>query len=73
MSADRLATVDRVVMRGMTAGAYPGAAVVVVGERFGMPQAPVLATGAVLVFVLRFLAIRRGWRLPVAPDGGDNG
>lgn len=29
MSADRLATVDRVVKRGMTAGAYPGAAVVV--------------------------------------------
>lgn len=29
MSADRLATVDRVVRRGMTAGAYPGAAVVV--------------------------------------------
>jgi len=29
MSADRLATVDRVVRRGITAGAYPGAAVVV--------------------------------------------
>jgi CubicO group peptidase (beta-lactamase class C family) len=29
MSADRLAMVDRVVTRGMTAGAYPGAAVVV--------------------------------------------
>lgn len=29
MSADRLATVDRVVRRGITAGAYPGASVVV--------------------------------------------
>jgi uncharacterized membrane protein YeiH len=29
----------------------------------------VLATGAVLVIVLRVLAIRRGWRLPVAPRG----
>lgn len=29
MSADRLVTVDRVVQRGMTAGAYPGAAVVI--------------------------------------------
>jgi CubicO group peptidase (beta-lactamase class C family) len=29
MSAERLATVDRVVRRGMTAGGYPGAAVVV--------------------------------------------
>jgi uncharacterized membrane protein YeiH len=52
--------------------ALAGAAVVVAGERLGLPQAPVLATGAVLVFVLRFLAIRRGWRLPVAP-GGDAG
>jgi uncharacterized membrane protein YeiH len=49
--------------------ALAGAAVVVAGERLGLPQAPVLATGAVLVFVLRFLAIRRGWRLPVAPRG----
>ncbi len=47
--------------------ALAGAAVVVAGERLGLPLAPVLATGAVLVFVLRFLAIRRGWRLPVAP------
>lgn len=47
--------------------ALAGAAVVVGGERLGLPLAPVLATGAVLVFVLRFLAIRRGWRLPVAP------
>jgi uncharacterized membrane protein YeiH len=52
--------------------ALAGAAVVVAGERLGLPQAPVLATGALLVFVLRFLAIRRGWRLPVAP-GGDAG
>jgi uncharacterized membrane protein YeiH len=49
--------------------ALAGAAVVVAGDRLGLPQAPVLAAGAVLVFVLRFLAIRRGWRLPVAPDG----
>jgi uncharacterized membrane protein YeiH len=52
--------------------ALAGAAVVVAGERLGLPQAPVLATGALLVFVLRFLANRRGWRLPVAP-GGDAG
>jgi uncharacterized membrane protein YeiH len=47
--------------------ALAGAAVVVLGDRAGWPQAPVLVAGAVLVFVLRFLAIRRGWRLPVAP------
>lgn len=38
MSADRLATVDRVVTRGMTAGAYPGAAVVVGRRGFSVWQ-----------------------------------
>lgn len=38
MSADRLATVDRVVRRGMTAGAYPGAAVVVGRRGFAVWQ-----------------------------------
>ena len=47
--------------------ALAGAAVVVGGERLGLPLAPGPRTRAVLVFVLRFLAIRRGWRLPVAP------
>jgi len=53
--------------------ALAGAAVVVAGDRLGLSQAPVLATGAVLVFVLRYLAIRRGWRLPVAPGGDRRG
>ena len=53
--------------------ALAGAALVVLGERLGLPQAPVLAAGAVLVFVLRLIAIRRGWRLPVAPGGGAGG
>ncbi len=38
MSADRLATVDRVVKRGITAGAYPGAAVVVGRRGFAVWQ-----------------------------------
>lgn len=38
MSAERLATVDRVVKRGMTAGAYPGAAVVVGRRGFAVWQ-----------------------------------
>src|SRR5690606_5782868 len=38
MSADRLATVDRVVRRGMSAGAYPGAAVVVGRRGFAVWQ-----------------------------------
>ncbi len=38
MSADRLATVDRIVQRGITAGAYPGAAVVVGRRGFAVWQ-----------------------------------
>lgn len=38
MSADRLATVDHVVQRGITAGAYPGAAVVVGRRGFAVWQ-----------------------------------
>ena len=38
MSADRLAMVDRIVKRGMTAGAYPGAAVVVGRRGFAVWQ-----------------------------------
>lgn len=38
MSADRLATVDRVVRRGITAGAYPGASVIVGRKGFAVWQ-----------------------------------
>ncbi len=38
MSADRLAIVDRIVQRGITAGAYPGAAVVVGRRGFAVWQ-----------------------------------
>ncbi|HEY6941897.1 trimeric intracellular cation channel family protein [Dokdonella sp.] len=46
--------------------ALAGAAVVVVGDRFGLPAAVVMCAGALLCFVLRVLAIRYAWRLPVA-------
>ncbi len=45
-----------------------GAVVVVAGDRADLPPAPVAIVGAVLCFILRWLAIRRGWRLPVARD-----
>ena len=45
-----------------------GAVVVVAGDRADLPPAPVAIVGAVLCFSLRWLAIRRGWRLPVARD-----
>lgn len=46
--------------------ALAGAAVVVAGHAFVLPQLPVMLTGAALCFGLRFMAIRYGWRLPVA-------
>ncbi len=48
-----------------------GALVVVVGDALALPAATVAITGAVLCFLLRWLAIRRGWRLPVSGAGGD--
>jgi uncharacterized membrane protein YeiH len=46
--------------------ALSGAAVVVAGRMLQFPSAPVTIGGAVLCFGLRFMAIRRGWQLPVA-------
>lgn len=47
--------------------ALVGAAFTVVGQKFGIPL-PVAATiGACLCIVLRLLALRYRWRLPVAP------
>jgi uncharacterized membrane protein YeiH len=46
--------------------ALAGAAVVVIGRVLRLPPASVTIAGAVLCFGLRFMAIRRGWRLPVA-------
>lgn len=48
--------------------ALAGALVVVVGHSLQMPAAPVAVSGATLCFLVRWLAIRRGWRLPVAGD-----
>ena len=46
--------------------ALAGAGVVAAAHALGMPEAPAMAVGAALCFGLRFMAIRRGWRLPVA-------
>lgn len=48
--------------------ALAGSAVVVAGDILRLPAAPVAVTGAVICFTLRWLAIRRGWRLPVSGD-----
>jgi len=43
-----------------------GAAVVVVGAMLQLPSSQAAIAGAVLCFGLRFVAMRRGWRLPTA-------
>jgi len=43
-----------------------GAAVVVVGRMLHIPSSAAAVAGAVLCFGLRFMAMRRGWQLPVA-------
>lgn len=46
--------------------ALAGAALVVVGQRLGLPPMPVALVAVAACFGLRFMAIRHGWRLPVA-------
>jgi uncharacterized membrane protein YeiH len=46
--------------------ALAGSVVVAAGKSVGLPTSVVAAAGATLCFVLRFLAIRRGWNLPQA-------
>jgi uncharacterized membrane protein YeiH len=46
--------------------ALAGAAVVVVGGLLHVPATAATVVGALLCFGLRLMAIRRGWRLPVA-------
>lgn len=46
--------------------ALAGATVVVIGRALHFPSIPVTAAAAALCFGLRFMAIRHGWRLPLA-------
>lgn len=46
--------------------ALAGAAIVVIGDRLGLPTTGVMCAGALFCFGLRLLAIRNGWGLPVA-------
>jgi len=43
-----------------------GAATVVVGSMLHLPSSGTAIAGAVLCFGLRFIAMRRGWQLPIA-------
>ena len=46
--------------------ALAGAVVVVVGHVLNLPPTAMAITGAAVCFGIRFVAIRRGWHLPVA-------
>jgi uncharacterized membrane protein YeiH len=52
--------------------ALAGASVVVAGEELHVPYAVAATVGALLCFWLRIMAMRRGWRLPIAhlPETG---
>ena len=50
-----------------------GAVVVVGGRMLQLPSDAVAAAGAGLCFGLRFVAMRRGWQLPVARSGQSSG
>jgi uncharacterized membrane protein YeiH len=46
--------------------ALAAAAIVVIGHMLQLPVTPVVAVALVSCFLLRVMAIKRGWRLPVA-------
>ena len=46
--------------------ALAGASIVAIGDVLGLPYGVSALAGGILCFGLRFMAIRHGWRLPVA-------
>ena len=56
------------VLRGdvYAVAALAGAAVVVAGRVLLVPSSTIAIVGAIVCFGLRFMAIRRGWQLPIA-------
>lgn len=68
MTRDLLLTEVPAVLRAdlYAIAALAGAAVVVVGTAMRLPAIALTIAGAALCFWLRLMAIRRGWRLPIA-------
>lgn len=52
--------------------ALAGAAIVVVGDALRLPSTAVAVAGGALCFGLRVMAIRHGWRLPIADAAGQS-
>jgi uncharacterized membrane protein YeiH len=71
MARDTLITEVPVVLRAdlYAVAALAGAAVVAIGHMLHLSSALAASVGAVLCFGLRFMAIRYGWKLPVAAGG----
>jgi uncharacterized membrane protein YeiH len=78
MARDILLAEIPVVLRAelYAVAALLGAAVVVIADRLQLPSGAAVLAGAALCFGLRIVAMKRGWRLPVAgldahgKDGG---
>ena len=70
MMRDLLVKEIPVVLRAdfYAVAALAGAVVVVAGYMLHWPPTPTAIAGASVCFVMRLIAIRRGWRLPVAND-----
>lgn len=70
MMRDLLVKEIPVVLRAdfYAVAALAGAAVVVAGHLLDWPPTPTAIAGASVCFFMRLIAIRRGWRLPVAAD-----
>ena len=68
MLRDVLVTQVPTVLRAelYAVAALAGAVVVVVGHVLNLPPTEMAIAGAVICFGIRFVAIHRGWRLPVA-------
>jgi hypothetical protein len=68
MLRDVLVSEVPAVLRGelYASAALAGAAVVVLGRLLRLPGQEIAILGGLLCFALRYQAIRRGWRLPVA-------
>ena len=71
MMRDILLSEVPVVLRAdlYAVAALAGAAVVVLGPVLHISSAAAMTVGALLCFGIRFMAIRYGWRLPVAAGG----
>jgi uncharacterized membrane protein YeiH len=71
MARDILLAEIPVVLRAelYAVAALLGAAVVVIADRLQLPSGPAALIGAALCFGLRIVAMKRGWKLPVAALG----